>query len=473
MTAVDEDDLTSRFAAALKGFSLADIPERTIERARYLILDGVACGLAGAQMPWSRQAVSALAGLEGDGDVALWGWGRSLPAGAACLLNSSFVQAFELDDYHHLGPLHSQSVVLPAAVATAERVGDCSDEQFLLAVILGLEVGPRLGMAMDGFDMIARGWHGGAIYGVMSAAVAAGVVRRLGEGELTHALALAGAQASGLMGAQYEASVKRIQHGFAARSGLYAAAFAAAGCTGMRDVLAGEYGAFASTFAPGRVKAMESVLQRLGDHWELEAIAVKPYACMGGLHSTVDAVLELRRTYGLSAATARAITISVPEAIYHHGGWTLERPATSVGAQMNLAYAAAVSLVDGAAGLEQFAPERLDDDEIWRLMDRVRVFRNDSMGQSDDEYTPLAASVTVETPAGSVERLVRMPRGSVARPLTNEEIAEKARALASRCTTRSRWTAIERVLTGSSGPPSVDALLGLLRDEVTDPLRMS
>lgn len=471
MTPDRAGDLTTRFASALTDVRLSDVPARVVERARYLMLDGLACGLVGARLPWSRQMVDGLAGLEGDGAASVWGWGRSLPAGAACLLNSAFIQAFELDDYHHLGPLHSQSVVLPPALATAERIGGCSDEQFLLAVILGFEAGPRLGMAMDGFDMIARGWHGGAIYGVLSAAVAAATVRGLGAGEVAQALALAGAQASGLMGAQYEASVKRMQHGFAARSGLYAAAFAAAGCTGMRDVLAGEYGGFASTFAPSRVHAMESVLDGLGDRWELEAIAVKPYACMAGLHSTIDALLDMRRTHGLSAATVRSITIRVPESIYHHGGWPLERPATAVGAQMNLAYAAAVTLLDGAAGLAQFAPGRLDDDEIWHVIERVRVVRDDTLGELAGEYTPLAVDVSVQTSSGTFEQRVTMPRGSVARPLTNEEIADKAMALATRCTSPERWKAIERVLIDGAGPPVVDAVLELLRDEVADPLR--
>ena len=50
------------------------------------------------------------------------GWDRGLTPSAAALLNSTFIQGFELDDYHELGPLHSASVVLPAAFATTSAL---------------------------------------------------------------------------------------------------------------------------------------------------------------------------------------------------------------------------------------------------------------------------------------------------------------------------------------------------------------
>jgi len=42
------------------------------------------------------------------------------------MLNSSFIQGFELDDYHPLAPLHSNSLVLPAMLAAAPHLGRVS-----------------------------------------------------------------------------------------------------------------------------------------------------------------------------------------------------------------------------------------------------------------------------------------------------------------------------------------------------------
>ena len=42
------------------------------------------------------------------------------------------------------------------------------------------------------------------------------------------------------------------------------------------------------------------------------------------------------------------------EAAYSHGGWKAERPLEVIGAQMNVAYAVAVALLDGEVLVDQF-----------------------------------------------------------------------------------------------------------------------
>ncbi len=71
------------------------------------------------------------------------------------MLNSSFIQGFELDDYHPLAPLHSNSLVLPAMLAAAPHLGRVSGERCLLGAIVGYETGPRVGQALGGLDMIS------------------------------------------------------------------------------------------------------------------------------------------------------------------------------------------------------------------------------------------------------------------------------------------------------------------------------
>lgn len=463
-------NVTAGLASALVKIGLEDIPGRVVERAKYVMLDGLACGLVGAQLPWSQVATRAVASMDGNvGSSCVWGWDTSLSPTSACLLNATYIQGFELDDYHPLGPLHSQSVVLPPALSVAEAF-DVNGQGLLRAVILGFEVGPRLGMAMDGFDMIARGWHGGAVYGTVAAAVAAALTRGCVADELVHAMSIAGAQAGGLMGAQYDAMVKPMQHGFAARNGLLAAALATGGYTGMSDVLGSHYGGLVSTFAPGRIQDVRNVLTSLGSSWELESIAIKPYACMGGLHASIDAVLDLRNEQGIEPGNVESIEISVPKAIYHHGGWAISRPTSVVGAQMNLAYAASVAMLDGAAGIPQFSPDRIGRDDVWAMIERVRIERADCLDQTQGEYTPLAAVVTVKTPRGRWRRAIQSPRGTAARPLTNEEILTKARQLLDQCVDRARRLAIEQAVLGLPDRSEPRGLLDLLTAPVRNPL---
>src|ERR1700689_5444713 len=75
------------------------LPDAVVDRTKYLVLDGLACGLVGAQLPWSRVAAEALIDLEGHGPATVWGWDQGTTPSTAALINGTFVQGFELADY--------------------------------------------------------------------------------------------------------------------------------------------------------------------------------------------------------------------------------------------------------------------------------------------------------------------------------------------------------------------------------------
>src|ERR1700750_2380334 len=51
--ATDPDGPTGRLATWVAGLTLDDIPRDVIDRAAHLLLDGLGCGLIGAQLSWS------------------------------------------------------------------------------------------------------------------------------------------------------------------------------------------------------------------------------------------------------------------------------------------------------------------------------------------------------------------------------------------------------------------------------------
>ncbi|HEY2269954.1 MAG TPA: MmgE/PrpD family protein, partial [Streptosporangiaceae bacterium] len=210
--ATDPAGPTGKLATWLAGTTLEDVPPAVREHAQHLVLDGVACALVGAQLPVSRKGVEAITALEDAGTAALIGWGgRTTSATSAAMLNSSFIQGFELDDYHPLAPLHSNALVLPAMLAAAPRAGKVTGARFLLGAILGYETGPRVGQALGGLEMISRGWHSGVVFGTLSAAAAAGSLYGLDAARFEDALGMAATQSCGLMSAQFESMVKRMQ----------------------------------------------------------------------------------------------------------------------------------------------------------------------------------------------------------------------------------------------------------------------
>src|SRR6478736_9192455 len=273
----DPEGPTGKLAMWVRGVTLADVPDRTVERAKYLLLDGLGCALIGAQLPWSRTATKAVLDIDGRGDTVVIGTGRTASAPAAAVLNGTFIQGFELDDFHPIAPLHSCSQLIPALLSTASSLPDVRGAELLLAAIVGFEVGPRVGYTLHGAEMLDRGWHSGSVFGTHSAAMASGKLRGLSPAELEDALGLAGTQSSGLMAAQYEAMSKRMHHGLAARNGCYAAGLAQAGYTGIKKVFERPYGGYLSVFGEGHDPDAAPLTAELGQRWEVETIMVKSY----------------------------------------------------------------------------------------------------------------------------------------------------------------------------------------------------
>jgi aconitate decarboxylase len=461
---------TGKLATWLSILSWDHVPESVRLRAKHLVLDGVACGLVGAQLPWSRTAVRGITTLEGTGSATVIGWGTTTSPAAAALLNGTFIQGFELDDFHPLAPLHSTSLVLPSLIATAELLGEVSGKDFLLGAIAGFEVGPRVGLALHGSQMLNRGWHSGSVFGTHASAVASGVLRRLTAAEFEDALGLAGTQSAGLMAAQYEAMSKRMHHGFAARNGFYAAGLAAAGYTGIKRVFEREYGGFLSTFGEGHDPDAAQITRGLGELWHTGLIFVKSYSAMGGLHGAIDAAFELRDRIPYPVRDIERIELEVSSTVYHHGWWTPDRPLTTIGAQMNIGYAVAVALLDGQVLPEQFTDRRLDADDVWALVPRVQVRHDDEIDKAPPEER-FSTRLKITLRDGTcLQSVVVQPRGGPANPLRDTAIVAKYRALASRVMEPDRVEAIERQVLALDTLDDVHGLIALLAARVTGAL---
>jgi 2-methylcitrate dehydratase PrpD len=434
--------VTAGLAAWVAGLTLGDVPPRVAERAKHLLLDGVAAGLVGAQLPWSRVAADAVLSIEGAGPSAVMGTGRTASGPAAVLLNSTFIQGFELDDFHPVAPLHSASLILPVLLASGAAAG----ADALTAAVAGFETGPRVGRALHGAQMLSRGWHSGPVFGTHAAAMAAGKLRGLDAGQLEDALGLAATQSAGLMAAQYEAMSKRMQHGFAARNGFYAAALAAAGYTGIKAVFEREYGGFLAVFGEGHDPVPAEITAGLGQRWETELIMVKSYAAQGGLHGVIEAALALRAGHDIDPAAIEKIDIGVGDAVYRHGWWPPQRPLTPTGAQMNLGYAVAVALLDGDVLPPQFSPARLDADDVWDLIGRVSV-RLDEEIERGPAAERFSTDLKIIFPNGSeLTKRVIQPHGAPADPVTNDEIVAKYRRLTATVLPAARRDAIEQAV---------------------------
>jgi aconitate decarboxylase len=462
-SSTDRNGPTGRLVDWLQHLTLQAVPPNVLARAKHLLLDGVACALVGAKLPWSRTAVETILRFEGKGERTIIGWGRTASAPVACLLNGTFIQGFELDDFHPLGPLHSASLVLPSLLACAEELGHVNGAAFLLGAIAGFEVGPRVGMALHGTQMLSRGWHSGSVFGTHASAAAAGVLLGLDAARFEDALGLAATQSAGLMAAQFESMGKRMHHGFAARNGLYAALLAAGGYTGIKRVFERDYGGFLSVFGEGHAPDAGKITDGLGERWEIQRIAVKPYAAMGALHAPLDAIFDIMAKWPFKSAEIEHIDIDMSHAAYHHGWWKLERPLTPIAAQMNVAYAVAVAILDGAAMVQQFAPQRIDSDDVWALIPKIEAHHEPGF---DKPGMARKTRMTVRLSDGSTLQHTAEAARTVVQPLTNDQIVAKYRTLTDGILDVRRQAAIIEQVLSLETMKDTSALSCLLAPEV-------
>jgi aconitate decarboxylase len=467
----EPDGVTGQLCNWISGLQSDDIPLSVKERAKYLMLDGITCALVGSHLPWSKTAVEALCDFEGRGPCTLIGWDDiQLGPLNAALLNSTFIQGFELDDYYSVAPLHNNSIILPALLALAELMEYKNEkritgEQFLLSTIVGYEVGPRVGLALHGAAMLTRGWHSGPIFGPAASAAATSKLLGLPPRQIEYALGTACTQACGLMSAQFGAMGKRMQHGFAAKNGLFASLMSKGNDTGITQVLERPYGGFLSTYSlGGKAALVDEVTKELGQTWLTMNINVKAYAYMAGLHSTIDCFNELHASHKIQASEIKSISIELSEAAFHHGGWTAQHPLTETGAQMNVAYTASACILDGRIILTHFAPKMINRKEIWDLIHKVQVLHQSDFDKDPQLGYRARVKITMQNNE-VIEATVDKPKG-LKEALSNDEIREKFRASTTDVISVERQRSIEEAILNIDSANDLSDLFNLLKPNV-------
>ena len=333
---------------------------------------------------------------------------------------------------------------------------------------MGYEVGPRVGLGLYGSHMLTMGWHSGAVFGPSASSTAVSKLLKLPANLIEDATGIACTQACGLMSAQYESEVKRMQHGFAARNGLMAALLARRGYVGIKKVYERPYGGFLAQFGLGSGKTplyrVDEVAKGLGTKWQTDGVRIKPYAAMAGTHCTVDCVRALQDKYPeqmTDLASVASIKIEMGEVAFHHGGWKAERPLTSTGAQMSNAYVAATQLVDRQVLPAQFRHDRLERDELWELVNKTTCVH------SPDLTSKWTQVVTISFKDGKPTLTQRREaQRGVDPPLSNEEILDKWRLITRDVIDDERLREIETLVLGLEDCTNV-AVLGELMAGIT------
>jgi len=410
------------FVTFLAEARFESVPSSVVEAAKDRLLDTIGAALAALKADESIISARLVAELGGAPEAVVIGRQQKAPCAHAAFANAVCAHATELDDVHRAGILHPGAVIVPAALAVAEKAG-ADGRRLLLSIILGYEVAIRAAKAVNPSHR-ARGFHATGTCGTLGAAVAAAV--NLGQGKATmgNTLALAASQAAGLL--EFKEMTKRLNPGRAAFSGVLAALLASRGFTGTVDVL-DVGGRFFQAFsdAPRETDPYRGI----GSSYQILESSIKLHSCCGYFHSAIDGVIKIMRTNNLAATDIREIRVrTFANAMDGHLD---PAPDTLVGATMSMPYSVAAAACFGNASPAAFGGEARRDPLVRTVARRVRVEVSAAM----ESLFPgkWGAEVEIETTDGRVmTTTVDSPRGTFpGAPLSSEELSDKFRRVSS------------------------------------------
>ncbi len=422
--------LTSDLGSHFSKLQFAQVPAEKKTDIKRLLLDYLGVALAGSATDTGRIASEFAIELGGSAQATLIGRGDKVPAVHAAFANAISSHSIELDDIDDEALFHYSPPVYSAGLAAAEMVG-ATGAEFLTAVFAGCEMMNRLSRATNP-SLRNRGFHTTPTCGVFGGTVAAGKLLKLSPEQMTSALGLAGAQASGLMEMYGTSMQKRINPGPAARNAVTAASLAKKGFTGADTIFEGKRGfaaAFSDHFDPSKLT------EGLGREFPV-VIEFKPYSCARPIHNAIDCALDVRGQNSFTLDNISDITF------YRHPAWAeyhvIARPRTYHEAQVSLPYSAAVALIEGAALLPQYSEEKLKDVRIMSLAEKVTVVKDPSLPRG------VSCRMVVKMLGGQTyTSQVDYPKGSVQNPMSDAELAAKFSTLAS---TRLKREQIDQVI---------------------------
>jgi 2-methylcitrate dehydratase PrpD len=391
--------MTALFCTGMAKAASAPLPPGVGYAARRSLFNVLATGVGAAP----SAAVEILVGRGGPGPSPVLGRDAGADWHRAALLAGTAAHLDDFDDTHLTTVIHPAAATMAVLLALQPEV-TASGDRFLTAFALGCESQLRIGVAISP-SHYDRGWHITGTCGVFGAAVAAGVLLGLDADGLLRALGLAAVMTIGHREG-FGTMTKPFHPGKAAANGVAAARLAARGLAGVPLDLA----------LPALTGQIDySQFDRTWDRdWELERNTFKPYPCGIVAHPSIDAARAASGQIGDIAEVLVDCHPLVPELMGRR------HPADGLQSRFSVYHAIACGLLFGSAGLAEFSDARAVDPAVRRVRDAITLLPTTECARD---------SSRIRVYPGPVETFVEHARGSLDRPLTDDELLAKASSL--------------------------------------------
>lgn len=430
-------NLSEQLADYIINTRYEDLPSDVVEFTKICILDYFSSAIAGSDQEAIRKIDDLVNEMGGEPQAALVTGGKTSVTQAA-LLNGAASHIVEQDDIHKGSIIHAATVVIPAALAIAEWK-KLSGKELITAVVIGYEVCYRIGEAVTPSHYYY--WHNTATCGTFGAAAATSKLLQLNREQIIHALGSAGTQAAGLWEFIEDGAMsKQLHPGKAAMNGVISALLAEKNFTAAKRILEGKRGFFE---AMSEEYDVTKVTNNLGQHFKILENAFKIHASCRHTHHAMDLMIDLAKERDIPLDYIERINVKTYQvAIDITDNAT---PDTQYAAKFSLQFCTALALLTGDGGLDAFNKESLWDEDIRKLMNRVKVSVDPEVNsQYPDKW---GAIVEVKLTTGEwITKKTDFPKGDPENPVSKEDLLNKFKTLTKSLSAEAQHVLSEKIM---------------------------
>ena len=349
----------------------------TLEGARERLIDVVGCMIGGAYAPGCSMLLDLIREWGGREEATVVVHGVRVPAHNASLMTSIMARSYDFEPAGPIvdgksAPAHISGTTVPTAIAMAEAQSS-SGKNLLTALILGDDLTSRIVAASS--VNLDSGFEPTGIANMFGATAIAGRLMGLSEQQMTNAFGIALNQLSGTFQNIFDgAHTFKLPQGLAARGGIFSAALARKGFTGVKDVFFSKYGYFSlycKTYQP------DILTKDLGEKFYAD-MTFKPYPCCRSTHAAIDGVLALVHNNPIQPEDVKEVVIDVPPKArdFAVGQPFKIRNVPQIDAGFSLQYTVASALLRKGVTLEHFSEEAIAEPKVMEMVKKIRLTAN-------------------------------------------------------------------------------------------------
>ena len=389
-----------------------DLTEDAKDRARRLVIDGVAVAVAGTVQ---EEAPGVLAkhvrALGGEAQSTAIGFGFKTSPVQAAYLNGASMHVLDFEPMWSPAN-HQVSTSLPALLALAERDG-ASGSDVLTGIVKGTEMMGWLRQASRQIGRKGARFHPPGLVGPLGSVVASSHILQLDTMTLRNAMGIAASRAGSIF-ANVGTMSKSINCGHAVAMGVDAALLASHGFNANPNVIEAPNG-YIETFFDSDFVA-EDVLN-FGPPYRVTnpGYAIKMFPSQFGTHFVITAALALHKKIDGRSEDIEKIRLITPKMEY------INRPSPETGldGKFSWQYTTCCALLDGQVRMASFEDERRFRGDMVAMLDRVELETRDELVAAFEE---MRVTVEITMKNGTVfTQECDGPKGKYGRPPIPEE----------------------------------------------------